>query len=111
MAFRIERVDRPEDFVEFEVVDTNDKLVEFKIQKNNCLPPATVKKITDFIAAQPENASLIEINRETLKIICPEQKKLFDRMAARQMDQIFDHWNKESEMTLGESEASTSSST
>lgn len=110
MAFRIERVDRPEDFVHFEIVGSDDKLVEFKMQKNDCLPPQTVKKLNDFIAAQPDTASLVEINRESLKIICPEQKKLFDSLAARQMEQIFSHWNEQSEMDMGESEASTDSS-
>lgn len=110
MAFRIDRVDRPEDFVDFEVVDGNGKLVEFSLPKNDCLSPAVVKKLNDFMAAQDENATLVEINRESLKIICPSQKKLFDGMAARQMNQIFEHWNKESEMDLGESEASTEAS-
>ena len=110
MAFRIDRVDRPEDYVDFEVVNSDGKLVEFSLPKNDCVSPAVVKKINDFIAAQDESASAVDIQRESLKIICPSQKKLFDGLAARQLNQIFDHWNKESEIDLGESEASTEAS-
>lgn len=109
MAFRIESVDKPEFYVDFEIEQADGKVVEFSIPKADCLPPSTVKKLNDFIAAQDNTASVVEINRETLKILAPSKKKLFDDLAQRQMEAIFKHWNAESEATVGESGASTTS--
>ena len=109
MAFRIESVDRPENYVDFEVEQADGKLVEFSIPKPDCLPPSMVKKLNDFIASQDQSVSVVDVNRETLKIMVPAHKKLFDQLAQRQMQAIFDHWNAEAEASLGESEASTSS--
>lgn len=107
MAFRIDRCDRPEDYVEFEMEDKNGKVVDFSIQKVDCYPPAVVKKINDFLAAQDATATVPDLNRETLKIVAPEHKKVFDGMTARQLEQVWAHLNEESGVSVGESEAST----
>ncbi|WP_291474204.1 hypothetical protein [Corynebacterium sp.] len=109
MAFRIESVNKPEFYVDFELEQNDGKIVEFSIPKSDCLPPSTLKKLNEFIAAQDSAASVVEVNRETLKILVPAEKKTFDNLTQHQMEAIFKHWNAESGVTLGESEASTTS--
>lgn len=109
MAFRIENIDRPENYVDFEIELADGKVATFSIPKSDCIAPSVLKKLDSLIAAQGENSSIVELNRESLKILAPEHKKVFDTLVQRQMDAIFKHWNDESEVPLGESEASTDS--
>ncbi|MDN6706704.1 hypothetical protein [Corynebacterium glyciniphilum] len=109
MAFRIENIDRPENYVDFEIEQADGKVANFSIPKSDCIAPSVLKKLDSLISAQGENSSIVELNRESLKILAPEHKKVFDTLVQRQMDAIFKHWNDESEVPLGESEASTDS--
>lgn len=109
MAFRIESVNKPEFYVDFELELNDGKIAEFSIPKADCLTPATLKKLNEFIAAQDNTASVVEVNRETLKILVPAERKAFDSLTQHQMEAIFKHWNAESGVALGESEASTTS--
>lgn len=105
MAFKIERTDRPEDFVDFEI-DTGDGVEELRLQKPDCLPPETVAKIAKTYNDKAEDLSLLEMNRELLGIVAPGKRKLFKSMAERQITQITEIWNESSEVNVGESEAS-----
>lgn len=111
MAFRIEHYDKPENYVDFEVVNANEKVETFTIPKMDCLPPATLKKINNFVEGLPEGFSdAVHVDRETLKIIAPNHKRLFDGLVARQVNQIMTHWQDESGVKMGESSPSSEAS-
>lgn len=105
MAIKIERTDRPEDFVEFEI-DTPGGLVELSLQKPDCLPPDVVAKISKVYNEKAEKISTLDMNRELLGIIAPDKKKALQTMPERQITQITTAWNESSGVTMGESEAS-----
>lgn len=96
MAFRIEPANRPEDRVDFTIV-TNDGIEhEVSFPKVDCLPPATVARLSEVIASIEDTDNIVDSLRAQLKGLAPEHSDLWDQLVQRQITDIFDHWNKES---------------
>ncbi|MEY8565208.1 hypothetical protein AALF15_01375 [Corynebacteriaceae bacterium 7-707] len=107
MAFRIEPTNRPEDFVDFEIVTNDGSTHEVSIPKNDCLPPETVDRLAETLASIEDTDMAAQVNRAQLKVIAPGNDDVFDQLTERQLNDILKHYRAESDGDLGESEAST----
>lgn len=106
MAIKIDRADNPDNYVEFEVPD-GDTTVLVTLPKLDCIPPILVARMRKLQKEQPDIDG-VEFNRESFKLLDSEHKKVFDALVARQVLQIAEAWQKESEIPVGESSASES---
>jgi hypothetical protein len=107
MAFRIEPTNRPEDFIDFEVVTNDGTTHDVKLPKNDCLSPETVAKLRTELNKVKDDDPVLKIYVIQLSIAAPEHKDLWKQLAARQLEQIMKHWGEASENDLGESKDST----
>lgn len=108
MAFRIEPTNRPEDYVDFEIVTNDGATHNITMLKNDCLEPEKVGKLDEFLKSIEDADLMPEINRAQLKIIAPGHDEVFDQLTERQITQILKHYRAESRGDEGESEASGS---
>lgn len=104
MAFRIESANRPEDRVDFIIVTNDGAEHNVSFPKTDCLPPATVARLSEVVASIEETDTIVESLRAQLKGLDPEHSDLWDQLVQRQITEIFEHWNKESAADTGASD-------
>lgn len=101
MAFRIERTDQPDNYVDFEIVTNDGNTHNVRILKNDCLPPETVAKLREMLASIEEEDFVDDVTRAEFKILAPGHDDMFDQLTTRQIVQIRDHYRAESEGDQG----------